>query len=231
MKNTLLSLLAASALLSCASEESKDAKALKIHEGLYAFCGASGAELTGRQIIVQGKVFEEGCSICPVLDGPSVSNLAMEGYSFSWGSEFSTDKNFQYPNNDGSTVWDGKSVWSLYWYFDTSSFIPQYNPKTQDWEMMHPKNRSFIVNTDYAVTSESNMFCMPCEVFDTTETGIVLAKCYGPMNEAAVPLRRAIDVKTGMKSITAAIAGKPYPVGTPVPVMEMSKKAQKKAKL
>jgi hypothetical protein len=34
-----------------------------------------------------------------------------------------------------------------------------------------------------------------------------------------------------MKSITAAIAGKPYPVGTPVPVMEMSKKAQKKAKL
>jgi hypothetical protein len=97
--------------------------------------------------------------------------------------------------------------------------------------MMHPKNRSFIVNTDYAVTSESNMFCMPCAIFDTTETGIVLAKCYGPMNEAAIPLRKAIPVKSGMKSITAAIAGKPYPVGTPVPVMEMSKKAQKKAKL
>jgi hypothetical protein len=31
-----------------------------------------------------------------------------------------------------------------------------------------------------------------------------------------------------MKSITAAIEGKPYPVGTPVPVMEMSKKAQAK---
>ena len=228
MNNTLLSLLAASTLLSCANQETKDAKVLKVHEGLYAFCGASGAELTGNQIMIQGKVFEEGCAICPVLDGPSISNLAMDGFSPSWGYEFNTERDFQYPNNDGSTVWDGKSVWSLYWYFDTSGFVPQYNPKSQEWEMMHPENRSFIVNTDYPATSESNMFCMPCAIFDTTETGIVLAKCYGPMNEAAIPLRKAIKVTNGMKSITAAIEGKPYPVGTPVPVMEMSKKAQAK---
>lgn len=228
MNNTLLSLLAASTLLSCANQETKDTKVLKVHEGLYAFCGASGAELTGNQIMIQGKVFEEGCAICPVLDGPSISNLAMDGFSPSWGYEFNTERDFQYPNNDGSTVWDGKSVWSLYWYFDTSSFVPQYNPKSQEWEMMHPENRSFIVNTDYPATSESNMFCMPCAIFDTTETGIVLAKCYGPMNEAAIPLRKAIKVTNGMKSITAAIEGKPYPVGTPVPVMEMSKKAQAK---
>ena len=228
MNNTLLSLLAASTLLSCANQETKDAKVLKVHEGLYAFCGASGAELTGNQIMIQGKVFEEGCAICPVLDGPSISNLAMDGFSPSWGYEFNTERDFQYPNNNGSTVWDGKSVWSLYWYFDTSSFVPQYNPKSQEWEMMHPENRSFIVNTDYPATSESNMFCMPCAIFDTTETGIVLAKCYGPMNEAAIPLRKAIKVTNGMKSITAAIEGKPYPVGTPVPVMEMSKKAQAK---
>ena len=228
MNNTLLSLLAASTLLSCANQETKDAKVLKVHEGLYAFCGASGAELTGNQIMIQGKVFEEGCAICPVLDGPSISNLAMDGFSPSWGYEFNTERDFQYPNNDGSTVWDGKSVWSLYWYFDTSSFVPQYNPKSQEWEMMHPENRSFIVNTDYPATSESNMFCMPCAIFDTTETGIVLAKCYGPMNEAAIPLRKTIKVTNGMKSITAAIEGKPYPVGTPVPVMEMSKKAQAK---
>ena len=227
MKNALLSLVAASALLSCANQETKDAKVLKVHEGLYAFCGASGAELTGNQIMVQGKVFEEGCAICPVLDGPSISNLAMDGYSFSWGYEFNTERDFQYPHH-GTAGWDGKSVWSLYWYFDTSSFVPQYNPKSQEWEMMHPENRSFIVNTDYAATSESNMFCMPCAIFDTTETGIVLAKCYGPMNEAAIPLRKAISVTSGMKSITAAIEGKPYPVGTPVPVMEMSKKAQAK---
>lgn len=227
MKNALLSLVAASALLSCANQETKDAKVLKVHEGLYAFCGASGAELTGNQIMVQGKVFEEGCAICPVLDGPSISNLAMDGFSPSWGYEFNTERDFQYPHH-GTAGWDGKSVWSLYWYFDTSSFVPQYNPKSQEWEMMHPENRSFIVNTDYAATSESNMFCMPCAIFDTTETGIVLAKCYGPMNEAAIPLRKAISVTSGMKSITAAIEGKPYPVGTPVPVMEMSKKAQAK---
>jgi hypothetical protein len=227
MKNALLSLVAASALLSCATEESKDAKVLKVHEGLYAFCGASGAELTGNQIMIQGKVFEEGCAICPVLDGPSISNLAMDGFSPSWGYEFNTERDFQYPHH-GTAGWDGKSVWSLYWYFDTSSFVPQYNPKSQEWEMMHPENRSFIVNTDYPATSESNMFCMPCAIFDTTETGIVLAKCYGPMNEAAIPLRKAISVTSGMKSITAAIEGKPYPVGTPVPVMEMSKKAQAK---
>ena len=227
MNNTLLSLLAASTLLSCANQETKDAKVLKVHEGLYAFCGASGAELTGNQIMIQGKVFEEGCAICPVLDGPSISSLAMDGFSPSWGYEFNTERDFQYPHH-GTAGWDGKSVWSLYWYFDTSSFVPQYNPKSQEWEMMHPENRSFIVNTDYPATSESNMFCMPCAIFDTTETGIVLAKCYGPMNEAAIPLRKAIRVTTGMKSITAAIEGKPYPVGTPVPVMEMSKKAQAK---
>jgi len=227
MKNALLSLVAASALLSCATEESKDAKVLKVHEGLYAFCGASGAELTGNQIMIQGKVFEEGCAICPVLDGPSISNLAMDGFSPSWGYEFNTERDFQYPHH-GTAGWDSTSVWSLYWYFDTSSFVPQYNPKSQEWEMMHPENRSFIVNTDYPATSESNMFCMPCAIFDTTETGIVLAKCYGPMNEAAIPLRKAISVTSGMKSITAAIEGKPYPVGTPVPVMEMSKKAQAK---
>ena len=86
-----------------------------------------------------------------------------------------------------------------------------------------PNNRSFIVNTDSAHTSESNMFAMPGVIFDTTENGIILAKCYGPLNEAAVPLRKAIPVKSGMKSITAAKKGAPYPVGTPIPVIEVSK--------
>jgi hypothetical protein len=61
---------------------------------------------------------------------------------------------------------------------------------------------------------------MPAVIFDTTSTGIVLAKCYGPLNEAAVPLRKAVAVKSGMKSITAAKVGAPYPVGTPIPVKE-----------
>ena len=67
------------------------------------------------------------------------------------------------------------------------------------------------------------MFCMPCQIIDTTDEGIILAECFGPLNEAAVPLRKAIPVKSGMKSITAAIEGKPYPVGTPIPLMELGK--------
>jgi hypothetical protein len=33
-------------------------------------------------------------------------------------------------------------------------------------------------------------------------------------------LRKAVPVKSGMKSITAAKVGAPYPVGTPIPVKE-----------
>jgi hypothetical protein len=74
------------------------------------------------------------------------------------------------------------------------------------------------------------MFAMPGVVFDTTSTGIVLAKVYGPLNEAAVPLRKAVPVTSGMTSITAAKEGFPYPVGTPVPVVELSKELQKEEK-
>jgi hypothetical protein len=79
-----------------------------------------------------------------------------------------------------------------------------------------PVNRSFVVNLDSPITSESNMFAMPGIIFDTTSTGIVLAKVYGPLNEAAVPLRKAVPVESGMTSITAAKEGTPYPVGTPI---------------
>jgi hypothetical protein len=133
-------------------------------------------------------------------------------------------ENFQTP--DGTD----KTIWSLFWYYDSSTTIPQFNPATKEWEMMSPTNRSFIINLDSPSTSESNMFAMPGVVFDTTSTGIVLAKVYGPLNEAAVPLRVAVPVKNGQTSITAAKEGSPYPVGTPVPVAEFSKELQKKKK-
>ena len=227
MKKIILVAIALIAIVYFATDRKQETEretgVLRIHEGLYAFCGASGAEPTGRKIIVQGVEFDEGCATCPVLSGPSISNLAMRGVSPSWdsimgnGGFFNVDKDFQFPDNDGSTEWDGKSVWSLYWYFSETDSIPQYNPISKEWEMLPPGNRSFVVNTDNPATSESNMFCMPCQIVDTTDTGIILAKCYGPLNEAAVPLRKAIPVKTGMTSITAAMKGKPYPVGTPIP--------------
>jgi predicted small secreted protein len=92
MKKLLLTFLVSSLLLSCntvtkteTTEDIKSDKNVKIHEGSFAFCGASGAIPTGKKIIVQGKEYDEGCAICPVLDGPSISNLAMNGISGTYG--------------------------------------------------------------------------------------------------------------------------------------------------
>ena len=228
-KLLLLSIITTTMLFSCNNntteqvEDIKSDQAVKIHEGSFAFCGASGAIPTGKKIIVQGVEFDEGCAICPVLDGPSISNLAMEGISETYG-KFNVSENFQTP--DGTD----KTIWSLFWYYDSTKVIPQFNPSSNEWELLPPVNRSFIVNLDSASTSESNMFAMPGVIFDTTSTGIVLAKVYGPLNEAAVPLRKAIPVKSGMTSITAAKEGFPYPVGTPVPVSNLSKQLQEKKK-
>jgi len=228
-KLLLLIVITTTMLFSCNNnktetiEDLRSDQAVKIHEGSFAFCGASGAIPTGKKIIVQGVEYDEGCAICPVLDGPSISNLAMEGISGTYG-KFNVSENFQTPDGTDNTVW------SLFWYYDSTKVIPQFNPTSKDWELLPPVNRSFIINLDSPNTSESNMFAMPGVIFDTTSTGIVLAKVYGPLNEAAIPLRKAIPVKSGMKSITAAKEGFPYPVGTPVPVSNLSKELQEKKK-
>ena len=228
MKKLLLFIVTATMLFSCNTgtkpetlEDIKSDKIVKIHDGSFAFCGASAAVPTGKKIIVQGVEFDEGCAICPVLSGPSISNLAMKGVSETYG-KFNVSKNFQTPDGTDNTIW------SLFWYYDSTTTIPQFNPLTKEWEMMSPVNRSFIINLDSPSTSESNMFAMPGVVFDTTSTGIVLAKVYGPLNEAAFPLRKAVPTKNGMKSITAAKSGFPYPVGTPVTLAEYSKKLEEK---
>ena len=206
-----------------ADQEIKLDKAAALHQGAFAFCGASAAVPTGKKIIVQGVEYNEGCAICPVLTGPSLSNLLMEGVSGTYG-KFNVGQNPQTP--DGTD----KTVWSFFWYYDSATSVPQFDPATKEWQLLPPVNRSFIVNLDSPSTSESNMFAMPGIIFDTTASGIVLAKVYGPLNEAAVPLRKAVPVVSGMTSITAAKEGSPYPVGTPVPVSNLSKQLQKKEK-
>ena len=220
-KITLIVVCLLTMLFSCNTKIESD-KAVKIHEGSFAFCGASAAFPTGKKIIVQGVEYDEGCAVCPVLSGPSISNLAMEGVSGTYG-KFNVSQNFQTP--DGTD----KTVWSLFWYYDSTTTVPQFDPASKEWKLLPPVNRSFIIDLNSPSTSESNMFAMPGIIFDTTSTGIVLARVYGPLNEAAVPLRKAIPVESGMKSITAAKEGFPYPVGTPVPISDLSKQLQKKA--
>ncbi len=213
-------------LISCNTKTESDQEVkldeiVKIHQGSFAFCGASAAVPTGKKIIVQGVKYDEGCAICPVLTGPSISNLAMKGISGTYG-KFNVGENPQTP--DGTD----KTVWSFFWYYDSTTTVPQFNPSSKEWELLPPVNRAFVINLDNPSTSESNMFAMPGIIFDTTSSGIILAKVYGPLNEAAVPLRKAIPVKSGMTSITAAKEGFPYPVGTPVPISDLSKELQEK---
>lgn len=215
MKKSILLILAISLLIACNNEPTKvpERSVLRIHKTKFAFCGASGAIPTGKKIVIQGVEYEEGCAICPVLEGPSISNLAMYGSGGTWG-DFNVENNFQTP--DGTN----KTVWSLFWYFDSTTVVPQFDPESKTWKLMAPVNRKFTIDLSDPSTSESNMFAMPGIIFDTTSTGIILAKVYGPLNEDALPLKIAIPVKNGETSITAAKKGVPYPVGTPIPTKD-----------
>jgi hypothetical protein len=215
MKNLIFLIFISSLIISCNTGSTKlpEKSVLIIHKNKFAFCGASGAVPTGKKIMIQGVEYNEGCAICPVLEGPSISNLAMYGSGGTWG-DFNIENNFQTPDGTNNTVW------SLFWYYDSTTLIPQFNPVSKSWELLSPVNRKFTINMSNPETSESNMFAMPGIIFDTTATGIVLAKVYGPLNEDALPLRIAIPVKNGETSITAAKKGTPYPVGTPIPTKD-----------
>ena len=108
MKNIFIIIIAFT-LFSCNTKKEKQladkTHILEIGRGKFAFCGASGAVPTGRKIIIQGKTFDEGCAICPVIDGLSIANMELLNYS--WDTPDGTDS----------------TVWSLFWYFDS---VPQW---------------------------------------------------------------------------------------------------------
>ena len=170
-----------------------DERLIRICEGRFAFCGASSAEPTGGTIVVEGKKFKEGMSVCPVMVGPSIANMAL------------MDNSCATPDGTDSTVW------SLFWYYDSVAQSPT-------WEQLPTVNRTFVT-TNAPGGGMSNMWCMPCRIWKR-ENGVTLAKCYGPINEAAFPLRRAKRVRAGKTSVTQAPIGAPNPVGTVIPVAD-----------
>lgn len=194
MKNIIIAIaiILTIAAIILTQEEPEPKKALVLVKGKFAFCGASGAELTGRTIEVQGKTFLEGKSICPVLDGVSLANLMLVGNPSI--TPDSTDN----------------TVWSYFWYLDSV-------PQAPTWDNLPTVNRSFVITKTQGM---SNMFCMPCRVLKEKVNGVTLAECYGPINEAAIPLRRALRVVDGETSVTQAPVGATYPVGTIIPVQE-----------
>lgn len=166
-------------------------KALVLVEGKFAFCGASGAIPTGDTIIVEGKQFLEGVAACPVLDGPSIAN------------------NILVPNPSITPDSTDKTVWSYFWYYDSV-------PQAPTWEKLPTVNRTFTI-TNAPDSSMSNMWCMPCKILPKKINGVTIANCYGPLNELAFPMRRAIRAVPGETAVTQASLGATYSVGTIIP--------------
>lgn len=166
-------------------------KALVIVEGKFAFCGASGAKLTGDTITVEGKQFLEGVAACPVMDGFSVAN------------------NILVPNPSVTPDSTDGTVWSYFWYFDSV-------PQAPTWEKLPTANRTFTIGKT-PDSSMSNMWCMPCKVLPNKVNGVTIAECYGALNELAFPMRRALRAHEGQTSVTQAPVGATYSVGTIIP--------------
>ena len=165
--------------------------ALNVVVGKFAFCGASGAVPTGDTITVEGKKFLEGVAACPVMDGPSIANTILV------------------PNPSITPDSTDKTVWSYFWYYDSV-------PQSPTWENLPTVNRTFTI-TKAPDSSMSNMWCMPCKILEKKVNGVTIANCYGPLNELAFPMRRALRAHPGQTSVTQAPVGATYSVGTIIP--------------
>ena len=166
-------------------------RALVVVQGKFAFCGASGAKPTGDTITVEGKQFLEGVAACPVMDGFSIAN------------------NILVPNPTITPDSTDKTVWSYFWYYDSV-------PQAPTWEKLPTVNRTFTI-TKAPDSSMSNMWCMPCKILPKKVNGVTIANCYGPLNELAFPMRRALRAHPGQTSVTQAPVGATYSVGTIIP--------------
>ena len=177
--------------ISCTQQHPED-KALTIVLGKFAFCGASEAKPTGKVIIIEGRKFFEGVAVCPVMDGPSIANTILV------------------PNPSVTPDSTDKTVWSYFWYYDSV-------PQAPTWDNLPTVNRSFIIAKGPG-EGMSNMWCMPCNILPDKVNGVTVAECYGPLNELAFPMRKALRAHPGETSITQAPEGASYPVGTIIPV-------------
>ena len=131
------------------------AEPVHICRGQFAFCGASGTTATGKDIVVLGKTFKEGMSVCPVMTGDAVANFTL------------MQNSCEAPK--------GK-VWSLFASFTTV-------PQAPTWESLPTVTRTFVT-TDTVNGGMSNMWSFLCDIQPKKVNGVTLANCYGPLNES-----------------------------------------------
>ena len=131
------------------------AHTLAICNGQYALCAASGASPTGKTMVINGKTFQEGMAVCPVLTGRSIADLDLM---------------------NGSCDAKPGTVWSL---FSQQSSYPQ----APDWSNQPAAFRSFVIGAT-PQTQISNMWSYLCQIQPEKVNGVTLASCYGPLNES-----------------------------------------------
>jgi len=133
------------------------AHTLAICNGQYALCAASGASPTGKKMIINGKTFQEGMAVCPVLTGSAIADLDLM---------------------NGSCDAKPGTVWSLFGVPTVTSY-----PQAPDWSNQPAAFRSFVIgNTPQ--TQISNMWSYLCQIQPEKVNGVTLASCYGPINES-----------------------------------------------
>ncbi len=180
-----LTSIAAAAVWAAASSPAPASPALMICYKRYALCASSPTvAIPGETVKVNGKEFQAGVSVCPVLRGPSIADLSLMGGSCA--------------SPDGTD----KTVWSLF------SNVKSY-PQLPDWAVLPSVKRTFVT-TSAPGGGMSNMWSFPCVVRPRKVNGVRLADCKGPMNESpwtgdAVPFGSVVG--------TAAPEGVPNPVG------------------
>ena len=128
---------------------------LMICNGEFALCAASASNPTGKTIRVDGKEFQEGMAVCPVLTGKAVANADLM---------------------KGSCKAPPGKVWSLF------STVTAY-PQAPSWTVVTMTPRTFTTTTE-AGGGMSNQWSFLCAKQVKKTNGVTLANCYGPINES-----------------------------------------------
>jgi hypothetical protein len=129
--------------------------ALILCHGRYALCAASPTTPTGKTIVINGVSFQEGVSVCPVLNGDSIG-----------------DRNMIQSCKAPQGV---HTVWSL---FSTATEYPQ----APSWAVVKAVPRTFV--TTEGTGGMSNQWSYPCVIRPKKVNGATLADCLGPINES-----------------------------------------------
>ena len=128
---------------------------LMLCNGEFALCAASASVPTGKTIRVDGKEFQEGMAVCPVLTGKAIANGELM--------------------KNSCKAPPGK-VWSLF------STVTEY-PQAPSWAVVTMTPRLFIT-TMAPGGGMSNQWSFLCDKQAKKVNGVQLANCFGPINES-----------------------------------------------